>query len=140
MAKNHRRNQASTESTRGHSVTATSPTLKGLVRLTSPLDIKHTTPDLRVVEDRRTYPHEIRDTQFRDVRGAPAQISRRPASSRFHQVRGLLPPMHSRFVHPERVPVCVRREVRRRVLHALHRSGRGYRRPRWTAKSFIRCK
>lgn len=97
-------------------------------------------PDLRLVEDRRTYPHEIRQDLFRDISGAPAQISRRPARETRRQVPGVLPRLYHRFETPRRVPVCIRREARRRVLHALRKTGRGSRPGKWTAQSFVRCK
>lgn len=51
------------------------------------------------------------------------------------------------FVHPRRVAVCQRRRVRKQVLFANKvlvkgkgKGGRRFRRPRWTEKSYIRCK
>lgn len=116
---------------RGHTVTAT---------LRNPLVRSVHLPDLRLVEDRRQYPYEVRQDLFRDLSGAPAQISRRPARETRPQVPGVLPRLYHRFETPRRVPVCIRRENRRRVLHALRKTGRGSHPGRWTAKSFIRCK
>jgi len=52
-------------------------------------------------------------------------------------------PLHlSRQVvaEPGKVAVCVRREERRQVLFAKGRSGGGNRKPRWSEKSYDRCK
>lgn len=134
-----RKNRGATyapQAMRGHTVTATArPTLIRSVRLPS------NTLELTHVEDRRTYPHQLRDTLYRDISGAPAQVSRRPADSARHQVHRVLPPLYHRFETPQRVPVCVRRQDRRRVLFALRKTGKASgRRARWTAKSYIRCK
>lgn len=51
------------------------------------------------------------------------------------------------FVSPRRVTVCKRRGIRKQVLFAIKilvkgrgKGGRWFRRPRWTEKSYIRCK
>lgn len=46
------------------------------------------------------------------------------------------------FVHPERVVLCLRREARKRVLHALKKTGRGKSRraPVWSWRSDLSCK
>lgn len=44
------------------------------------------------------------------------------------------------FKEPRNVPVCVRRTTRRQVLFAKGKSGRGYRKPRWNQRSYMRCK
>ena len=51
--------------------------------------------------------------------------------------------MHLSFSEPQKTAVCIRRKSRRRVLFALSKAGKGKRptrRPRWTEKSYIRCK
>lgn len=96
-----------------------------------------------LVEDRRILPHAIRDEIYRDVSGTPAQISVGPSRPSRPPVQGLPQRMYHRFETPRRVPVCIRRETRRRVLFALRRSGKASarsRRAHWTAKSYIRCK
>lgn len=119
---------------RGHTVTAT--TLHGVVR----------SPSITIdplIEDRRILPHAIRDEIYRNVSGTPAQISVGPSRPTRPQVYRMPPPMYYRFETPRRVPVCIRRETRRRVLFALRRSGKASartRRAHWTSKSYIRCK
>lgn len=96
---------------------------------------------LREVEDRRTYPHEIREGIYRHIDGTPARITKQP--SRKRPLSWMPSGMHDTFQQPERVSVCVRRKVRKRVLFALQKTGKGSgakRTARWTAKSFIRCK
>lgn len=47
------------------------------------------------------------------------------------------------FKNPDRVLVCVRRNIRREVLHALNKTGRGkgkQRRPRYNVYSKISCR
>lgn len=96
-----------------------------------------------LIEDRRTLPHAIRDEVYRDLSGTPAQISYGTPDPPRPPVQGLPERMYHRFETPRRVPVCIRRETRRRVLFALRRSGKASgrsRRAQWTAKSYIRCK
>lgn len=61
----------------------------------------------------------------------------------YSRLRRLSSSLQLRFFSPESTLVCHRRQARRRVLHALQktgRNGRGNRRARWTAASHIRCK
>lgn len=44
------------------------------------------------------------------------------------------------FKTPGKVPVCVRRQQRREVIFARGRAGRGYRKPRWSPRSYERCR
>ena len=96
---------------------------------------------LREVEDRRTYPYEVRERIYRHIDGTPARITKQP--SRKRPLSWMPSGMHDTFQQPERVSVCVRRKARKRVLFALQKTGKGSgakRTARWTAKSFIRCK
>lgn len=99
-------------------------------------------PDLRTVEDLRRVPDEIDKRQtFRTRSGAPARQERRPEGR--VSKSGLYTPMHDYFQDPRRVLVCIRRNTRKRVLHALRRIGKGRKVSRfrdWTDKSFVRCK
>lgn len=97
-------------------------------------------PDFRPVEDLRHDTKE-QDRGFRTVRGRTARIKTRPQGE-VHKTR-LHTPVHSYFLDPQRVLVCIRREARKRVLFALRRAGRGKRvsrEHRFTDKSYIRCK
>lgn len=103
--------------------------------------------DLRAIEDLR--------------RAEPRPNSSKIQSQRYHRDDGTVAgygPVHVRsrmlpvrtqvrlsFYQPQRTLVCVRRQTRRRVLHALQKIGRGRgakkpKRARWTTKSYIRCK
>ena len=113
-----------------------------------------------VFTSRRSFLHDLRAIE--DLRHAgPRPNSSKIQSQRYHRDDGTVAgygPVHVRsrmlpvraqvrlsFHQPERTLVCVRRQTRRRVLHALQKIGRGRgaqkpKRARWTAKSYIRCK
>lgn len=113
-----------------------------------------------VFTSRRSFFHDLRAIE--DLRHAePRPNSSKIQSQRYHRDDGTLAgfgPVHVRsrmlpvraqvrlsFHRPERTVVCIRRQTRRRVLHALQKIGRGRgakkpKRARWTAKSYIRCK
>ena len=103
-------------------------------------------------EDRRTYPHELQQVLYRDSYGRSAEVGRFP---KVHVIKRPAAPGgtriqirdYDRFQSPQTTPVCRRREIRKRVLFALKKIGKGrsgrrrFIRPaRWTGKSFIRCK
>lgn len=51
------------------------------------------------------------------------------------------PTSHVAFEHPKKVLICVRRQARKEVLHALRKTGKsGQRRPRYNYYSSISCK
>lgn len=88
------------------------------------------------VEDRRTY--------------YPAGRNFRPASSpRRHLVKiksvshAIMHPLRvMAFEAPRAVAICIRRKMRREVLHALQKSGKGSRhnrKPRYNENSKVRC-
>lgn len=100
---------------------------------------------LRSIEDRRTYHPEgefrpARDTSARRHRltlptPAPTQLMAAPAPFGFGG-----PPPGVAFQTPQKVLVCVRRKIRKEVLHALGHSGKsGQKRPRRSAYSDIHC-
>lgn len=116
---------------------------RGLIETATRTPLRVSSPSvLQLVEDRRTIPHDIRPFRYVDTAGVQAQVVKRPVDAPARSVRAVPPPLFHKFVHPERVPVCIRRQTRRRVLFALRHAGRGKSLPprRWTAKSFIRCK
>lgn len=88
-------------------------------------------PDLRVLEDRRTWHPEEPFQPARSSRRvsdsfvtAIARPTKRKASGRPFS---LLTPDKFRFAVPDKVLVCVRRKQRREVLHALKKTGKGSR-------------
>lgn len=94
--------------------------------------------DVLALEDRREWHPE---RQNRPFAAAPVQARRpvakqRPAFSQPSQTKAIIA-----FAEPSRVAVCVRRGVRREVLHALKvAGGTGMKRRRLTSSSKISCK
>lgn len=96
---------------------------------------------LRLYEDRRTWHPQ------RAFRPATSFIGRtqlkispqRPARRGFSKLSVPLSPNVS-FVRPDKVLVCVRRHIRREVIHALNHAGRGgQRKPRPSHYSSVHC-
>lgn len=81
--------------------------------------------DLREVEDRRTYHPEFEFRPARTVWGHPVRPNRvkevRPARPAFRSP-GL--GARVRFAVPARTVICVRRNQRKEVLHALKKTGK----------------
>lgn len=109
--------------------------------------------DLRMVEDRRLYHPESFSAPVRTIFGQPARLtvvertySKTGPFSRVSAVsRGTRSQTKAAlaFSEPRSVVVCVRRQRRREVLHALQKTGRGagkQRRPRRTELSKISCR
>lgn len=106
---------------------------------------------LRQVEDRRRFhpegfyapaatigPRWSRSLVVSSLQKRPVQSSTR--SSMRSWLPGALP-SRLRFKSPERVAVCVRRSIRREVLHAFKKTGRGgQRKPRFSWHSQISCR
>lgn len=92
------------------------------------------------VEDRRTYHPEgrVRPAFSLFRRSARIVARQNPRHWQPSQTKAILA-----FADPARVPICVRRERRRRVLHAFRIAGRrpgGFRRRRRNAHSNISCR
>lgn len=108
---------------------------------------------LRSYEDRRTFHPEgsfrpaasfNRPRHRLVVSGYPKRDSvvRSSRNYRFNKLSSLSgTPAHIMFERPRKVVMCVRRQMRREVLHAYRKTGRGgQRRPRWNWYSRVRCK
>lgn len=102
---------------------------------------------LRPVEDRRTFhPEPYRRPELFPTRPRPArvialakQVSKPKALVR-NQVRVAFPSARLGFVEPARTLICVRRKIRKAVLHATGRAGRrGQRKPRRNEHSEVKC-
>lgn len=96
--------------------------------------------DYREEEDLRRYHPSVHSRRYLRVDGKVAGWRRVPVQSRVPWVREQL---RLSFSLPKKTIVCIRRKVRRAVLHALQKTGRGggpQKRPRWSAASRIRCK
>lgn len=94
---------------------------------------------LPLLEDRRSFhPAPAIRPAFSSPRSTSRIVVRqRPSQGRFpSQTKGILS-----FEVPNRVAICVRRGVRKAVLHALGKAGkRGQRKPRRSAFSSISCR
>ena len=95
--------------------------------------------DLTEVEDKRRIPHEYKHERIpRNIDGTAARYGRAEEIQR--RLRGLSVQMRPRFFDPEKVVVCLRRSIRKRIMFALQKAGRGgQKRPRWNEDSYIRC-
>lgn len=106
---------------------------------------------LRTIEDRRTYHPEgpqrpargFQRARHRLTLAQPARPPQRLNKDGFARLRSLGDPTRARVVFdgaPD-VLVCVRRQRRKEVLHALRKAGkRGQRRPRRSWYSKVSCK
>lgn len=126
--------------TRGHLLTAR-PNLGRRFRLSDLLhSIKPIQTRLQQAEDLRRVPREFRQIQYHLSDGRLAPVRHETIQPR---MRWMPAQVHPYFQRPERTVVCIRRKERRRVLFALQKTGQGGRRnrpPKWTAKSYIRCR
>lgn len=111
------------------------------LRFSYPIRSAYLFPELTRVEDfRRFYPVGI-DNVSRTLRSfrSPIALSR-PRTHTSYPSRLPSRKAFFSFSDPRRVIICVRRKIRKEVLHALRKSGRsGQRRPRRTTYSNIRC-
>jgi len=111
----------------------------------SSLDLFHRINALRVVEDARQWHPERQNRHPKTVHGQRAPI--RARDKRYRSPAALLKRLPSQtravlaFPHPGRVIECVRRKIRKEVIHALKLQGKGAgskkRKRDW--KSKIRC-
>lgn len=106
------------------------------------------------VEDNRSFHPDGAHRSVRDIYGSPVSYQVFSPSPRRSQSRLSNPylnylrqqrqvPWQIQFVGSKKVLTCVRRQERKEVLHALRKTGRGrgsQRRPRWTSKSYVRCR
>lgn len=95
---------------------------------------------LRLIEDRREF-HPM--GRFRPARSLSTPLHRLevPNAPVRHTVRKTISAIsHIAFKAPEKVLVCVRRQRRKEVLHALQKAGKsGQARPRHSYYSSIKC-
>ena len=97
------------------------------------------------IEDLRTNRSDYEEfglqrTYRRDDGGSARVIYGPP---RKNPVRSLPTQLRREFYDPSKTLVCQRRQARKRVLHALRKTGkngRRNRRARWSAASFISCR
>lgn len=97
------------------------------------------------VEDRRTWwPDDLEP--FKTATGSSARVvvgqrTARTAQAALNRLLPIYPPSVVAFEAPRRVLVCLRRQRRKEVLHAIGVAGsRFLRKPRRTAASGVSCK
>ena len=80
---------------------------------------------------------------YRRSDGGQAHVIGREVDTPVMRRKGLPSRLRYEFQDPNRTLVCVRRKVRRSVIFAMRKSGKGgkrNRRARWTDKSYISCR
>lgn len=111
--------------------------------------VPYTNSYLRTIEDRRSYhpegtyrPARLFNESRHRLRAISASRSRSVARSRYRAPQGFGQLVHSvGFVRPQKVLICVRRKIRREVLHAKGVAGRrGLRRPKYNWYSQVSCR
>lgn len=112
-------------------------------------DFKPMTRQLDLFEDRRTFHPEGKSAPARSTNRSRHRLQSPPVKEAAfsHQDSLNYPSAHSvqphaiaAFTAPKKVLVCVRRKIRKEVMHALGKSGRsGQRRPRRSEYSSIQC-
>lgn len=79
---------------------------------------------------------------YRREDGSKASVVGREVHTRRMRKQGMPSRLRFDFQDPERTLVCQRRKIRRAVVFAMRKAGkrgRGNRKARWTAKSYISC-
>lgn len=144
-SKNRKKNTSRRDVVTSHSIT-NRRLPRSVLSLVSP--VPYLSP-LTHIEDRRLWHPEGRYAPARSFSRSRHRLTIVSGSSRSHvsrRSRGLpslssLPAHRIGFEQPERVLICVRRKMRREVLHALRKTGRvGQRRPRRNWYSSISCR
>lgn len=114
------------------------------VRPPRPVDfLPDLVPDLVPFEDRRLWsPDRLEPARRLPTGQAHFRVAPPPAKRSTARLRALLWPSHQvAFQQPERVAVCIRRQRRREVLHALNVAGsRGLRPPRRSQYTGVSCR
>lgn len=93
------------------------------------------TPNLRLVEDRRTW-HP--DGPHRAVRAINSRPRLKPVAFSAPRLVNVLPTKVG-FKIPDKVAICIRRKQRKEVLFAKRKTGRGSARPKRNKWSDIHC-
>lgn len=112
----------------------------------SPAPLARVIRQKSVLEDRRNWAPRLKAepqrVQARDTLGRPARIVHgrvsprvvrgpggKPLQSKKHPV-SFLSNARALFAEPRKAIICAKRKIRREVLHALHRTGKGSRSPK----------
>lgn len=95
-------------------------------------------PDFRPVEDRRTFHPEGSYRPVRSINGN--RVGVQPVTRKPQARAGIYPTSALGFINPARVLICVRRQRRKQVLHALGLAGgRGFKPPKFNWTSGFSC-
>lgn len=100
------------------------------------------TSPLTEIEDLRTY-HPLRsEREIVAFTSGPEKILARPSARTQRDITITPLPHRLGVTEPNKVIMCVRRQQRKEVLHALRKTGRGQarRKPRRTWRSDVHCK
>lgn len=115
------------------------PRLRSVTLSSFPSSLRPLSSHLRLFEDRRTWHPLPSSLRVPRTFNSYARLRITP-TPRYPRHPSTYPSPSISFVAPQRVVLCVRRQRRREVLHALHKAGRGGQRsPRWTPWSSVRC-
>lgn len=94
---------------------------------------------LTAIDDRRSFDFEPATRPARLFTGSTATISATPVAKKTPKARARVP-YQIAFQAPKETLVCVRRQRRKQVLHALKKTGKGgQRRPRRGPFSEVKC-
>lgn len=93
---------------------------------------------LSEIEDRRLYHPEGVSRPFRALNRAVARLKAVDVKVHKKEKEKIIPRFIG-FIDPARVLVCIRRKVRREVMHAMGAAGGSVRPPHRTESSEIRC-
>jgi len=130
--------------TRDNSFSIPNPRLRFVLNSLSRFPLTIQPPKLlQLFEDRRTWhpdrsPVRVPRSFSRPTKLAiSSDIYRRSAPRHLAQS---MPPAGISFKAPDQVVMCVRRKIRREVLHAFSHAGRGgQRKPKWGPWSHVNC-
>lgn len=96
--------------------------------------------DLRNVEDRRTYAYKSYVQPFRDIYNRPARLKiySKPIKEENKKNTNILP-WRIAFYNSSRVAVCIRRKIRKEIMHAKGYAGGHVGPPKYNEASKIHC-
>lgn len=95
---------------------------------------------LRQIEDRRTYGYKAYVQPYRDIYNRPARLKVfSPSIKKAIERNSNQLPWRIGFYNSSRVAVCIRRKVRREIMHAKGHAGGHVRPPKFNEASLIHC-
>lgn len=123
------------------------PSVSGALPLTSKTFQRRSqsreAPEPVLLPDDRRYYHPDPVPTYKRLNGRPARVVAAPPAKRIQSSSGTLPeqisPAALLFDNPSRVNVCVRRGVRKEVIHATGVAGSKVKPGKYSPKSKVRC-